>query len=258
GAGLAPIAPGTAGSAATALLLWLVPVSPLGRGLACAIVTVAGVAASGRVERLVGEKDPGRIVIDEVAGMILSVLVLPLTPAVLLCAFLLFRVFDVVKPFPADRAQALPGGFGVMADDLIAGAYALALLAGVRAWLGVPAPERDPARPERAPPHRDRGRLPEARPADAPARGAPGAPPAGRHALDRPVGRAGLAPRDRHRRRGRPARRRGRARRAPGASPPALRARPAGREGCGPGPHAPDGRRDGGGSRGATRVVPPA
>ena len=75
----------------------------------------------------------------EVARLILSVLVLPLTPAVLLCAFLLFRVFDVVKPFPADRAQALPGGFGVMADDLIAGAYALALLAGVRAWLGVPA-----------------------------------------------------------------------------------------------------------------------
>ena len=122
-----------------ALLLWLVPVSPLGRGVACAIVTVVGVAASGRVERLVGEKDPGRIVIDEVAGMILSVLVLPLTPAVLLGAFLLFRLFDVVKPFPADRAQSLPGGFGVMGDDLIAGAYALALLVGMRAWLGFPA-----------------------------------------------------------------------------------------------------------------------
>jgi len=102
-------------------------------------VTVAGVAASGRVERLVGEKDPGRIVIDEVAGMILSVLVLPLTPAVLLAAFLLFRLFDVVKPFPADRAQSLPGGFGVMGDDLIAGAYVLALLVGMRAWLGIPA-----------------------------------------------------------------------------------------------------------------------
>lgn len=134
-----PIAPGTAGSAATALLLWLVPVSPLGRGVACVIVTVAGVGAAGRVERLRGEKDPGIIVIDEVAGMILSVLMLPLTPAVLLGAFLLFRLFDVVKPFPADRAQALPGGFGVMADDLIAGAYVLGILLGARAGLGFPA-----------------------------------------------------------------------------------------------------------------------
>lgn len=134
-----PIAPGTAGSAATALLLWLIPVSPLGRGLVCVIVTVTGVGAAGRVERLRGEKDPGIIVIDEVAGMILSVLMLPLTPAVLLAAFLLFRLFDVVKPFPADRAQALPGGFGVMADDLIAGAYALAILLGARAGLGFPA-----------------------------------------------------------------------------------------------------------------------
>jgi phosphatidylglycerophosphatase A len=101
-------------------------------------VTVAGIAASGRVERLVGRKDPGLIVIDEVAGMILSVLVVPLTPAVLIGGFLLFRFFDVVKPYPANRAQALPGGVGVMVDDLIAGAYALAVLVGARAWLGVP------------------------------------------------------------------------------------------------------------------------
>jgi phosphatidylglycerophosphatase A len=70
--------------------------------------------------------------------MTLSVLVLPLTPGVALVVFLLFRLFDVVKPFPANVSQALPGGFGVMVDDLIAGAYALLVVLGLRAWLGVP------------------------------------------------------------------------------------------------------------------------
>jgi phosphatidylglycerophosphatase A len=70
--------------------------------------------------------------------MTLSVLLFRLTPALLLTAFLLFRLFDVVKPFPANRAQDLPGGLGVMADDLIAGAYVLGILLAARAWLGVP------------------------------------------------------------------------------------------------------------------------
>ncbi len=137
--GYAPIAPGTVGSAATVVVLWLLPVSVVARLVFLVVVTVAGIAASTRVERLMGRKDPGIIVVDEVAGMTLSVLWLPLTPAVLVAAFLLFRAFDIVKPFPADRSQRLRGGWGVMVDDLIAGAYALAVLAGVRAVLGVPA-----------------------------------------------------------------------------------------------------------------------
>jgi phosphatidylglycerophosphatase A len=72
-----------------------------------------------------------------VAGMMLSVLAVPLTPAVLILGFLLFRVFDVVKPFPANVSQRLRGGVGVMIDDLIAGLYALALvlLARLLGWL---------------------------------------------------------------------------------------------------------------------------
>lgn len=75
--------------------------------------------------------------VDEVAGMTLAVAAVPLTPAALLAGFVLFRVFDVLKPFPADAAQRLPGGFGVMVDDLIAGLYALALLLLARraGWL---------------------------------------------------------------------------------------------------------------------------
>jgi len=133
------VAPGTAGSALALLVLWLLPSTTAARVVFLLAVTVGGTAAAARVERMSGVKDPSIIVIDEVAGMTLSVLVLPLTPAVALVAFVLFRLFDVVKPFPANVSQSLPGGFGVMADDLIAGLYTLLLLLGARAWLGVPA-----------------------------------------------------------------------------------------------------------------------
>jgi len=120
-------------------VLLLLPGSVAARVAFFGLVTLAGAVAADRVERAAGRKDPGVIVIDEVAGMTLSVLWLPLTPAVLAAAFVLFRVFDVIKPFPADRSQALPGGLGVLMDDLIAGLYVLLILTGVRAWVGVPA-----------------------------------------------------------------------------------------------------------------------
>jgi phosphatidylglycerophosphatase A len=136
GAGYAPVAPGTVGSAVTVVLLWLIPFSRAGLVIFLVAVIVAGVWASARAERAAGCKDPGSIVIDEVAGMTLSVLALPLTPLVLGAAFLVFRFFDIVKPFPAYQSQALPGGLGVMADDLIAGAYTLLVLAVARAVFG--------------------------------------------------------------------------------------------------------------------------
>ena len=138
GAGLAPVAPGTVASALTALVLWVVPFSRPGLIVFFIAVTVVGTWAAEHAERTLGAKDPGAIVIDEVAGMTLSVLVLPLTPAVLAVAFVLFRIFDVVKPFPAGRAQGLPGGFGVMVDDLVAGLYALGVVVAARAVVGWP------------------------------------------------------------------------------------------------------------------------
>jgi phosphatidylglycerophosphatase A len=132
------VAPGTAASALTALVLWAVPGSTVGLGLALVVVLVAGTWAAERAERLIGAKDPGAIVIDEVAGMILSVLLLPRTTSVLVVGFLLFRVFDVVKPFPAGVSQRLPGGLGVMIDDVIAGLYVLVVLLVLRAGLGWP------------------------------------------------------------------------------------------------------------------------
>ncbi|MBI2154301.1 MAG: phosphatidylglycerophosphatase A [Candidatus Rokubacteria bacterium] len=138
GAGLVPVAPGTAGSLLAALLLWLLPFSNLSLGVTLVSVVLAGIWAGGRIERLSGREDPGLIVIDEVAGMMLSVLVLPRTLEVVLVAFFCFRVLDIVKPFPASQAQSLPGGFGVMMDDLIAGAYTLLLVAASRAVFGWP------------------------------------------------------------------------------------------------------------------------
>lgn len=138
GAGYSPVAPGTAGSAVTALLLWAVPFSRTGLVAFFVLVVAVGTWAAGRAERVLGGKDPGAIVVDEVAGMTLSVLALPLTVPVLVAAFLLFRLFDVVKPFPARDSQRIRGGAGVMIDDLIAGAYALAVLAVSRAVLAWP------------------------------------------------------------------------------------------------------------------------
>jgi phosphatidylglycerophosphatase A len=138
GAGYAPIAPGTAGSAVALVILWLVPFSQLGLIIFFLAVTFFGTWAAEVAEAAVGDKDPGVIVIDEVAGMTLSVLVLPLTIPVLLTGFVLFRIFDVVKPFPANRLQALHGGVGVMIDDLVAGVYALLILIALRAVVGWP------------------------------------------------------------------------------------------------------------------------
>lgn len=138
GAGYAPVAPGTVGSLVTVLILWLVPFSPVGLILFFLVVTVVGTWAAHRAEAWLGAKDPGAIVVDEAAGMTLSVIALPLTPAVLAAGFVLFRVFDIWKPFPARTSQRIKGGVGVMVDDLIAGLYALVVLLLSRRLLGWP------------------------------------------------------------------------------------------------------------------------
>lgn len=138
GAGYAPVAPGTVASAVGALVLWLIPFSGPGLAIFLVAVTVAGVWAASRVERLLGAHDPGAIVIDEVAGLTLALLAAPRTWPVVGLAFVVFRLFDVVKPFPARAAERLPGGIGVMADDLVAGLYTLIVLLVLSAAAGWP------------------------------------------------------------------------------------------------------------------------
>jgi len=138
GTGWAPVAPGTVASALTVLIIWLVPFSRSSLVIFFVAVTLVGTWAAQRAERLLGAKDPGAIVIDEVAGMTLAVLPFPPTLAVLAVGFVLFRIFDVTKPFPAHASQRLRGGLGVVVDDLIAGLYALIVIALLRATLGWP------------------------------------------------------------------------------------------------------------------------
>jgi phosphatidylglycerophosphatase A len=132
------VASGTVGSFVTLIALWLIPFTTLALIVTLAVVTLVGIWAGSRVERAIDAKDPGIIVIDEVAGMLVSVLFVPRTMPVLVTAFLLFRLFDIWKPFPARQLQELHGGLGVMLDDLIAGAYALALIVISRALVDLP------------------------------------------------------------------------------------------------------------------------
>jgi phosphatidylglycerophosphatase A len=101
-------------------------------------VIVAGVWASHHVEVLLGRKDPGLIVIDEVAGMMVSVALVPRSIPVLICAFFLFRLFRHLEALSRPRVPVVAWGAGVMVDDLIAGVYALVLIMGARLLFGVP------------------------------------------------------------------------------------------------------------------------
>ena len=135
GAGFLKPGPGTYGSAA-ACVLWLVTgwlvhhnTQVLALVTACGVVlaTSLGIPAATRVAREAGRTDPGFVVIDEVAGQWLALILMPPEWPNVLWAFLLFRFFDILKPWPIRKLEALPEGTGIMVDDLSAGVLALAL-----------------------------------------------------------------------------------------------------------------------------------
>jgi phosphatidylglycerophosphatase A len=135
GTGYGPLVPGTWGSIPGVALAWAVERRLGGWGVAAAacVTALVGTWAADRAAVRLGEKDPGRVVVDEIAGQLVTLCFLPATPQVLLAGFLLFRAFDIVKPWPARRLEALPGGSGIMADDLMAGLYANLILQGLAA-----------------------------------------------------------------------------------------------------------------------------
>jgi phosphatidylglycerophosphatase A len=132
--GYAGIVPGTVGSL-VGLILYL-PLAAAASVRLCLLATLAlfflGVLASGRMERAWKVKDPQPIVIDEIVGMWISLLFVPFEAGYFLAAFVLFRLFDIIKPFPARQAELLVGGWGIMVDDVVAGIYANA---GIHAFL---------------------------------------------------------------------------------------------------------------------------
>ena len=156
GVGYLPLAPGTWGSVvgvaaylliqayAVKLVNYVFAADSFGRFLPLPIIVAVelvlisliilfGIWAASRTEQLSGKKDPGKVVIDEVAGQMIALL--PLVPGAdpgwisILIAFVLFRIFDIVKPYPARRLERLESGLGVMSDDIVAGAYAAVVTA---------------------------------------------------------------------------------------------------------------------------------
>jgi phosphatidylglycerophosphatase A len=158
GVGYLPLAPGTWGSLLAVGIYLLVRIGIMnhptdtpqiistsgfvaGQILVIVAVTICGTWAASRTERVLNIKDPGKVVVDEVAGQFIALLPVPLMrigawPVLVVLAFLLFRFFDIVKPYPARRLESLHGGLGIMLDDVVAGVYAAVVvaLAVVASW----------------------------------------------------------------------------------------------------------------------------
>ena len=128
--GYLPIAPGTWGSLVGLLLVFLLHNLSLTVYLAVvAGLFLVGSFAAGEAEKILDNRDPGAVVIDEIVGMLIAMVAVPLTPLTMTLGFVLFRIFDIVKPFPVDIFdQRLHGGLGIMLDDVIAGIYSLIVL----------------------------------------------------------------------------------------------------------------------------------
>jgi phosphatidylglycerophosphatase A len=126
GVGYLPLMPGTFGSAVGVGVFLLLQWWPA-QLVAIVLITWTGIWAASRSEQLLARKDPGIVVVDEVAGQMIALLpvsIFGLGRMWIIVSFILFRAFDIFKPYPARRFEALPGGLGIMADDLVAGFYA--------------------------------------------------------------------------------------------------------------------------------------
>jgi phosphatidylglycerophosphatase A len=124
GAGYSPIAPGTAGSAVGAVIYWFTRDWSLAWQVAL-IVLISGVGAwaASVAAAHFGREDPGEVVVDEVAGQLVTLLATGASLYGTCLGFFIFRAFDIVKPWPVNRFERLPGGIGIVADDLMAGVY---------------------------------------------------------------------------------------------------------------------------------------
>lgn len=126
--GYLPLVPGTFGSIAGLAVFFIIKNSTMWYCVATLGFISLGFLSAGAAERIIGKKDPKYIVIDEVSGMLLSLAFLPHDARVVVCAFVIFRLLDTFKPYPAGRLQHLKGSLGIMSDDLIAALYTNAML----------------------------------------------------------------------------------------------------------------------------------
>jgi phosphatidylglycerophosphatase A len=142
GVGLLPGGPGTWASLATAAIWYFVARAEhlglaqiaVGTLIAAVVVTILGIPAASLVERESGKQDPGHVVIDEVAGQLVALILMPVDLGHVLVALILFRFFDILKPPPVRQLERLHGGLGIMMDDVAAGLYALLIGVIVHHW----------------------------------------------------------------------------------------------------------------------------
>lgn len=139
GLGRFPVAPGTVGSVGALGLVWLLKTLVSSHATYAVIalaVCVVGVPLCTRAAKALGRKDPPSVVIDEIAAMLLIFIGVPWTWPVAVAGFVVFRILDISKPWPVRVLERLPGGWGVMADDLFVGAVTAGILAAFRTFSG--------------------------------------------------------------------------------------------------------------------------
>lgn len=133
--GLIPIAPGTFGTIAAIPLFYALSFTPLYLYLAITVLIILiSVWASGVAEEIFGKTDPGEVVADEVCGYLVTMILVPVTLGNIFFGFLLFRLFDIAKPYPIRKFERLPGGWGIVMDDVMAGVYSCITLHILGRW----------------------------------------------------------------------------------------------------------------------------
>lgn len=123
GAGYLPVIPGTFGSAAAMVLYFIIRHNILLYACVLLVVTILGFFTAGKAAKIFNKKDPRCVVIDEVTGILISLMFIPYDLKWAITGFLVFRLMDTLKPFPAARIERLPGSLGIMGDDIVAGIY---------------------------------------------------------------------------------------------------------------------------------------
>jgi phosphatidylglycerophosphatase A len=140
GTGYIPFAPGTFGSIVGLIVWWLLPQAAAPQFAAIVVIFAAGAWSGSYAEQHFNRTDPGPVVLDEVLGMLITLFMNPVGWTGAIIGFLLFRLSDIIKPYPANRLEALHGGVGIMADDAMAAVYSnlalrvVALVAGAMHW----------------------------------------------------------------------------------------------------------------------------
>ena len=123
GIGYLPVAPGTWATVVGVAMAYYLGDNLPAYTILLLVLLALGILASGVVEKLLNQKDPGIVVIDEVVGVMIALWGLPLMWSVMICGFFLFRAFDMFKIYPINKLEAQPGGWGIMLDDCMAGVY---------------------------------------------------------------------------------------------------------------------------------------